>query len=153
MGDRGIVERIRMFAAKGAAGVELNEARLIENSGLEGDFYARGGDRQISILLAESRGLAERCNLAEGQEEKGLCSSRFKENILISGMPPNVLRTGTHLAAGGAVLEISGETKHCHEECVLYKAGKRCRLAGLNLFARIVKSGVIRNGDAVNIVQ
>ena len=143
----GIIEKIRTYSAKGTAGIELAEAALIENLGLKGDFYARGGERQISILLSENdESQAE-------QKEKGLCSLRFKENIRIGEMPPDVLVPGTRLEAGEAVLEISGITKQCHEECILYKTGKRCRLAGLNLFAMVVKGGIIRIGDRINVVQ
>ena len=140
----GIIAKISVYSEKGSAGAELAEARLIENSGLEGDFHATGGERQLSLLLAGSRD-----ELAE-QREKGLCFSRFRENICIRGLATDVLRSGARLKAGEAVLEITGETKHCHEECVLYKAGKPCSLAGQSLFAKVLKSGIIRAGDRID---
>jgi MOSC domain-containing protein YiiM len=139
----GIIEAIKVYPAKGEAGVELAEVQLIEDSGLEGDFHAKGGDRQISLLFAESR---------DGnalQKEKGFCFSRFKENISIRGFSPDAVRPGLRLETGEAVIEITGEIKHCHEECELYEAGKSCSLAGLNLFARVLKGGVIAIGDGV----
>ena len=141
----GIIEKIRAYSAKGDAGRELAEARLIVNSGLEGDFHATGGERQISLLLSASR------DKLTAQEEKGLCFSRFKENISIGVMAPDALRSGARLDAGEAVLEITGETKHCHEECTLFQAGKTCALAGHSLFAKVLKSGVIRKGDRINL--
>ena len=141
----GIVERIRIFPAKGAAGLELAEARLVENSGLEGDFHADGGDRQLSLLFAESREVA-------GLEGEGLCLKRFKENLCIRGLVSPDVKPGTRLSAGDAVLEITCEFKHCHEECTLYKKGKHCPLSGLNLFARVVKSGIIRVGASVQVM-
>jgi len=48
----GIVEKIRIFPEKGVVGVELAEVKLIKNAGLEGDYHADGGERQISILFA-----------------------------------------------------------------------------------------------------
>jgi len=139
----GIIECIKAYPAKGEAGVELTDGRLVENMGLEGDFHAVGGDRQISLLFAESR------ELLAGQKEKGLCFSRFRENISIRGMAADALRPGSRLGAGDALLEITGVTKHCHEECSLYEAGKVCPLTGMNLFARVIKTGVIRNGDTM----
>ena len=139
----GTIERIRVFPSKGTAGEELTEGRLIENSGLEGDFHALGGDRQLSLLFAETRD-----RVAE-QKERGLCLSRFRENISVRGMAPDGLKAGTRLEAGEAILEISGETKYCHEECSLFQKGKGCVLAGMNLFARVIKSGVIRNGNRI----
>ena len=139
----GTIERIRIFPTKGCAGIELAEARLIENSGIEGDFRAREGERQLSLLSAENR------EQLTGQKEKGLCFSRFRENISIRFTGPDPLMPGARLKAGEAALEISGETKHCHEECSLYRAGKPCPLAGLSLFAKVLKSGTLRPGDRI----
>ena len=141
---KGVIERIKVYPAKGEAGREAAEASFIENFGLEGDHHAKGGERQISILVEEA-----------GQGEKGLCHSRFKENLAVRGLAPSALRPGIRLEAGEAeqrvVLEITGETKHCHERCSLREAGKSCSLAGLNLFAKVLKSGVIRVGDGVSV--
>ena len=140
----GVIERIRSYSAKGETGKELTEARLIENLGLEGDFHAKGGERQISLLFTENRE-----ELAE-LKDKGLCFLRFRENITVKrgaavedGAP---IETGMRIEAGEALLEITGETKHCYEECVLFRAGKPCPLAGKSLFAKVLKSGVIRVG-------
>ena len=143
----GKIESIKVYHAKGEAGKELAEARLIENLGLEGDRHAKGGERQISFLLSECR------EQIANEKETGLCLARFKENINIRFLDPAVIKPGICLETGEAeqqaVLEITGETKHCHEECALYEAGKPCSLAGLNLFAKVLKSGVIRVGDEV----
>ena len=139
----GIIESIKVYHAKGEAGEERAEACLVKDLGLEGDFHATGGERQISILFVETRELLAK------QKERGLCFSRFRENISIRGMAADALRAGVRLEAGEAVLEISGEAKYCHEECSLYEAGKSCPLAGASLFARVLKGGVIRNGDRI----
>jgi cyclic pyranopterin phosphate synthase len=140
----GIIETIKVYSAKGTPGKELSEVRLNENLGLEGDFHAQGGDRQVSLLCAETK------DLLVQQKEKGLCFSRFKENITIRGIDCGLLRLGTRLEAG-AVLEITGETKSCYEECSLYKAGKRCPLSGMSLFAKVIKGGIMRVGDKVAV--
>ena len=140
------------YPQKGAGGIELNEGRLIENLGLEGDRHAKGGERQVSLLFVEN---PEKTTDSKPGAEKGLCFERFKENIAIRRQSPfsEYAAPGARLAAGEAVLEITGETKHCHEECTLFEAGKRCSLAGRNLFAKVVKSGVIRTGDGINPVK
>jgi len=144
MKKSGIIERIRVYAAKGEKGRDLAEARLIENLGLEGDFHATGGERQISLLFAESR---EKMPNEKPGEEKGLCFARFRENITIRGLEHAA--PGTRITAGDAVLEITGESKHCHEECSLFEAGKQCHLAGQNLFAKVVKGGTIHTGGSI----
>ena len=138
----GRIEKIKIYPAKGEAGKDLAEVRLIENLGLEGDYYAKGGERQISLLFTEDSGAVK---------EEGLCTSRFKENITIRRPQTECQApfSGIRLAAGEAMLEISGETKHCHEECPLYQAGKRCSLAGKNLFAKVIRGGIIHTGDVI----
>ena len=145
---KGIVGKIRIYPEKRAAGFELMEARLIEGHGLEGDCHAQGGERQISILFAESR------EMITSAKEKGLCFPRFNENITIEGMSSSQFAPGTRLYAGDAILEISSETKRCHKECGLYKNyedGKNCPLAGINLFAKVVKGGLIRAGARISL--
>ena len=139
----GIIEKIIIYPEKGAAGVELTEAQFIENLGLEGDCHAKGGERQVSLFFAESR------EKITGAKEKGLCFKRFGENISVRDISPSLLIPGVRFAAGEAVLQITKEIKHCHEECVLYESGKPCLLAGQSLFAKVVKSGFIRTGDSV----
>ena len=138
-----IVVTITIYPAKGKSGIEQTEAHLIENKGLEGDFHAVGGDRQLSLLVTETQ------HTITGQTEKGLCFSRYRENITITGIDTAVLRPGVRLLIGEAVIEITGEMKHCHVECSLYETGKRCPLAGMNLFAKVVKTGIIRKDDPV----
>ena len=144
--ELGIIERIRIFPAKGDKGIDLAEARLIENLGIEGDFHTKAGDsekpdaRQISLQFT-GNGESE-----NAQAEMGLCNRRFKGNITIKRRQTSFL-AGTRFTAGEAVLEISGETKRCHEECPLFREGKTCSLAGTNLFARVIKGGIIRIGD------
>ena len=60
-----------------------------------------------------------------------------------------MLRPGVQLVTGEATLTITGETKRCFKECPLFETGKRCPLAGLSLFAKVVKSGVICVGDKI----
>ena len=147
----GKIERIKIYTAKGEAGRELAEACLIENLGLEGDRHAKGDERQISLLLSECR------EQMANEKKAGLCLARFRENIRIRFLDPASMKPGVHLVAGEAgqqvVLEITGETKHCHEECSLYEAGKPCSLAGQNLFAKVLKGGVIRVGDEVSLTN
>jgi MOSC domain-containing protein YiiM len=142
----GTVEGIRVFPAKGKTGIEQNEGRFIENLGLEGDYHASGGERQISLSFFKrdiERMFAE--------NKTPLCFIRFNENITIMGLDVSNIQSGTRLSSGDVVLEITEATKHCHEECELFKAGETCSLAGLNLFARVVKGGTIHVGDRIDL--
>ena len=150
---QGVIERIRIYPQKGSAGLELQEAQLIEGLGLDGDYHAPAGKqpkpetRQLSLLPANSRDELTK------QKEKGLCFSRFKENICIHGITADAIRPGARLETEEVVLEITGETKRCHEECGLYQAGKLCPLAGQSLFAKVLKGGLIRAGDKITEIH
>ena len=143
----GTIQNIKIFPRKGSAAVELREGRLIENLGLEGDFHAKGGERQISLLFAATP-INDR---HDTQGEPGFCISRFKENINILFSKPVLSKAAKRFEIGEAILEISGETKPCHEECSLYKIGKPCSLAGLVFFAKVLKGGIISIGDRVSV--
>jgi len=143
----GTVAKIRAYPAKGEAGRELTEGKFIENLGLEGDFHASGGDRQVSLyFIYEDRA-------DPNPAATKLCFSRYSENITIVGIDASVIKSGMFLSSADVVLEITGETKHCHEECELFKAGEKCSLADLNLFARVVKGGIIRIGDEIKLTK
>jgi len=144
----GIIKSIKIYPAKGETGLEAHEAKLLENLGLEGDFHAKGGERQISLLFADNYINDQK---KQEQTKQGLCLSRFRENISVHFPEPVAIQAGTRLETEEAVLEITGETKRCHEECPLYEAGKSCSLAGLNLFARVLRSGVIRKGERLYV--
>ena len=142
----GEVAGIRAYPAKGEAGIKLKEGKFLENLGLEGDFHAKGGDRQISLNFFR-RDIEKMFT----DNKTPLCFIRFNENITILGLAASKIQRGTLLSSGDVVLEITAETKHCHEECELFKAGETCSLANLNLFARVVKGGTIRVGDRIDL--
>ena len=141
MGLQGTIIRLTRYSAKGIPGETLENARLVSGLGMEGDFYARGGDRQLSLLALEDR------QQIDTLTEPGLCSKRFKENILFDG--PAALNPGIRLAAGNALLEISDTGKHCFPECPLFSGGQDCVLAGRKFFAKVIRSGLIKTGDII----
>lgn len=136
----GKVERITRYPEKGKPGEALDEAMLVAGFGIEGNAASRG-ERQVSLLLLRG--------WLDAQAEQGLCFARFKENLLISGIKTELLKTGNRLAAGGAVLRIGAEQKRCFAECGLYAGGKPCLLAAGAVFAAVETGGIIRVGDAV----
>jgi MOSC domain-containing protein YiiM len=137
------VARLTRYAQKGENGEVVSNAVLITGAGMEGDFHAQGGERQISLLTAAAR------QWISAQKKQGLCFRRYKENILLDAASAAALASSTRLRIGEAVIEISGQGKHCFEECPLYKREEPCVLAGQNLFVKVIKGGAVRVGDAV----
>ena len=140
---KGKIVRIMVYPAKGEKGIQAEIVQLKKDLGIEGDFHSTGGDKQISLLSIESR------NWIDNAAEKGLCFSRFKENITTEGITLENLRAGHKLMARKTMLEITGESKHCHEECPLFRKGDLCHLSGQSLFAKVIHSGTLRVGDEV----
>jgi len=133
---------LTLYNKKGEPGTPLPELKLLDGIGVEGDFH-QGGDKQVSLLLAEVR------RWMEAQTKKGLCFERFRENVLIEGLPLENLENGSLLSLGDAVLRVSIGKKHCYEECGLFSRGAPCRLSGSAVFAVVERGGIIRIGDFV----
>ena len=134
---------LTLYRKKGEPGMALAEMTLLEELGVEGDFH-QGSERQVSLLSVETR------RWMEAQTEQGLCFKRFRENILIEGLPLEDLDNGCLLSAGDAILRISMRNKRCYDECRLFSKGIPCRLSGCAAFAVVDRGGVIRIGDSVS---
>ena len=143
MALRATVLGLTRYAAKGVPGETVQSARLLAGLGMEGDFHARGGERQLSLLSLEDR------RWMDSQDEPGLCFGRYKENILFDVAPAPV--PGTRLTLGGAVLETGDGGKRCSRQCRLFGRGLACALAGRGLFAKVVRGGVIQTGDYAEV--
>ncbi len=122
---------------------EVKEGVLKENSGLVGDIYSKGGEKQISFFSEEGR------NKIETQGIEGICTKRFYENITIKNLHLKNLQIGSLIKIEESILEVSHIGKECFPDCNLLKIGKFCPLAKDVIFAKVIKGGVIRNGDKI----
>jgi len=144
MASRAVVRKLTRYSAKGVPGETAQSARLVAGLGMEGDFHANGGERQLSLLSIEER------RWMESRTEPGLCFGRYKENILFDVAQP-ALVPGTRVAVGEAVLEISDGGKRCFGQCPLFDQGRVCVLAGRSLFAKVARGGIVRVGDYAEV--
>jgi len=123
------------------------EGVFIENVGMQDDAHAAPGiARQVSLLAVESiakmKGLGIELNPGD-----------FAENLTIEGMELFSLPVGTRLKVGGAaILEISQIGKSCHSGCAIFKEVGACIMPKEGVFARVIRSGRIGDGDAVEVV-
>lgn len=117
------------------------EVRAVAGLGLEGDFHARGGRRQVLLIDLE---ILEALGLKPGQ---------VKENLTVRGIDLQGLPAGTHLQVGSeAVLELTGPCTPCGRMDEI-RPGLQAELAGRRgVLARVVRGGVIRVGDPVRVV-
>lgn len=121
---------------------------LEENLGIRGDCHSDGSDRQISLLDVSAKAWME------SQEIKGFCFTKFKENILLEDSDIPQWKPGIHIKAGTAELVITKIQKHCYPEmCNIAKSGCICRLQGSSCFARVVRSGIMKVGDKIEMEE
>jgi len=135
---------LTQYPQKGAPGVSLSELELIAGIGVRGDHH-RGGDRQVSLLLAQA------VDWMEAQPENGLCVGRFRENMRITGLPPETIQSGCILLIGDTVLQIAADSKYCFDRCRFYSQTELCPFSQGALFATVVQGGIVKIGDAVSV--
>ena len=126
----------------------VDEGRLIEDFGLEGDAHAGKWHRQVSLLAKES------IEKAKGMRTDGLCHGVFAENLTTEGIELHTLPVGTLLKVGeDAVLEITQIGKECHDGCAIIALVGQCIMPREGVFARVVRGGVVRAGDEIAAID
>ena len=133
--------------ARGVRKENVEEGVLESGFGIRGD--AHGGDwhRQVSLLASESIEKMRKAGLDVGPGD-------FAENLTTEGIDLVALPLGTRLKIGDDVLlELTQKGKVCHERCAIFYQAGDCVMPREGIFARILKGGVIRPGDAIEVVS
>lgn len=131
---------------KGTKKHPVAEISLRPHHGIVGDAHAGDWHRQVSLLANESvdRMRKEGLTLAAGD---------FAENILTEGLTLRTLPVGTVLRAGEVRLEVTQIGKECHNDCAIKKAVGKCVMPTEGIFAVVVKEGVVRPGDEIEVLK
>jgi len=140
------IESIAISKKKGTRKVQVEEVSLIEDFGLEGDAHAGPWHRQVSFLASES---------IENARKQGLdvTFGDFAENIATSGIDWLKIPIGTRIKLGEtALVEVTQIGKECHNRCAIYYMAGDCIMPKEGIFARVLRGGKIRCGDALDIV-
>lgn len=133
-------------AAKGERKVDVGQGELLQGFGLAGD--AHGGDwhRQVSLLAIESIDKMRSAGLDVGPGD-------FAENLTTRGIDLYQLPIGTRLKVGDdALLEITQIGKVCHDRCAIYHQAGDCVMPREGVFAIVLEGGMVKTGDAMEIV-
>lgn len=118
---------------------------LREEHGIVGDAHAGEWHRQVSLLAKESIEKMQRMGL-------NVNAGDFAENITTSGIELNSLPVGSRLAMGETLLEVTQIGKECHTRCAIYHQAGDCVMPKEGIFARVLRGGVVRAGDAVELL-
>lgn len=131
---------------KGTKKHPVAEISLRPHHGIVGDAHAGDWHRQVSLLANES---VDRMR----QEGLTLAAGDFAENILTEGITLRTLPVGTVLRAGEVRLEVTQIGKECHNDCAIKKAVGKCVMPTEGIFAVVVKEGVVRPGDEIEVLK
>lgn len=131
---------------KGTKKEALAEGILKEDYGLVGDAHADCcTHRQVSLLAIESISKMRSLGFDVGPGD-------FAENLTTEGIALVSLPVGTHISIGDEViLEISQIGKECHSGCAIYRQIGKCIMPKEGVFAKVIRSGLVRTGDTIKI--
>ena len=129
---------------KGTKKTPVAEVTIKEDYGVVGDAHADcTTHRQVSLLAIES---------IDKMQGKGLDlkPGDFAENITTQGIDLVTLPVGTVFNVGDEViLKMTQIGKECHAGCAIRKQVGDCIMPREGIFARVIRGGVIRPGDAI----
>jgi len=146
MSTQGKIVAISISERRGIQKTNVESARLVENHGIEGDAHAGDWHRQLSLLAVESIAKMR----AKGAD---VHPGNFAENITTEGIDVPNLRVGDRLTLGEAEVEITQIGKECHAHCEIFRQVGDCVMPREGVFARVLKCGVLRIGDKVEVVS
>lgn len=131
---------------KGTQKVEIPEADIRENWGIEGDAHAGKWHRQISLLgLEKIEDFRTKCS--------GIDFGTFGENLVVEGYDLRSMPVGTKFRIGEVLLEMTQIGKECHSHCEIFKKVGDCIMPREGVFARVIKGGHIKKGDTVEAIM
>lgn len=144
---KGRVKAVCISERKGIQKHDVGEAFLRKDHGIEGDAHAGNWHRQVSLLAAESVAKVQKAI------DFQLKSGDFAENILTEGIELFTLPVGTVMQIGEALGEVTQIGKECHQGCAIRELAGDCVMPREGIFVKIVKSGKVKAGDEIKVVQ
>jgi MOSC domain-containing protein YiiM len=143
----GIVTSVNISEKKGTVKRPVPEIQLKLRHGIVGDAHAGDWHRQISLLAEESVDTMRR------ESPISLDAGVFAENLNTRGVDLKHLPIGTHLRVGETELEVTQIGKECHSDCAIKRAVGKCVMPTEGIFAVVVKEGIVRPGDTIEILE
>ncbi len=139
------LESIFYHKAKRTPPIELQEATLVKNKGLVGDYHYGDTDKQLTISDVRT------INWMTNSVEKGLCFERFFPNLIVDDL--SKLSTNDVIGVGSTKLVVTKNYKDCYaKKCHLYNKGSACRLREHVMFLKVLKGGMIHVKDNINLI-
>lgn len=131
---------------KGTGEKVVSEGFFKKDFGLIGDAHAdRSTHRQVSLLAIESINKMRSPGINVGPGD-------FAENLTTKGINLVSLSVGTRLSIGKEIiLAVTQIGKECHTGCAIFRQIGKCIMPREGVFARVIHSGLVRDGDQIGI--
>lgn len=126
----------------------VEEVRALLKIGLEGDFHARGGKRQVLLVEGET---LETLHLSPGDVRENITTQGISLMDLSAGQILEIV--GARSSHGGMpiLLEITGPCAPC-QRMEEIREGLEEELKGRRgILVRVMRSGTIRVGDSIKV--
>ncbi len=147
----GKVLSVNISEIKGVIKHPVEYVELKEDFGIIGDSHSGPGIRQVSLLSIES---IKKFEELKGNID-GLCEGKFAENITTEGLTLYEIPVGTKLKIGETIQEVSQIGKKCHADqgCEIAKRFGTCCMPKEGIFTIVLKGGIIKAGDSIEILN
>jgi molybdenum cofactor synthesis domain-containing protein len=143
----GTIISVNTSRHKGKKSPVGREVRLIQDSGIEGDFHAGRGHRQISLLDQKHIRAFENGGRKIGPGD-------FGENIVCAGLNLDAAGLGSEFSIGPeAKLAVTQIGKDCLSPCEIYRNLGDCIMPRTGLFCRVLKGGGLSAGSEIREVK
>ena len=130
---------------RGTVKTEVPSAVLTPEWGIISDAHGGSWHRQVSLLSAEK--------IEAFRKKIWVDYGAFGENLVVEGFNLATLPVPSFFAIGDAVLEMTQIGKDCHSDCAIKQAVGRCVMPTEGIFAVVVREGVVRPGDEIEILE
>ncbi len=131
-------------AKKGTRKRDVHQATLLPEHGVEGDAHAGDWHRQVSLLAEESIAKMRAVGLKVGP-------GSFAENLTTRGLDLPSLPVGSRIRIGETEMEVTQIGKVCHTKCAIYYLAGDCVFPREGIFARVLRGGPVKAGDAIEV--
>jgi len=121
---------------------ELQEARAVEDVGLQGCAHARPqGKRQVLLMDQETLDAFE------------LTPGIVRENVTTRGLDVNGLAIGQKLHIGEVELQVSAVCDPC-EQIEALRPGLQAAMQGRRgMLCKVVRGGLLKSGDEIVVIE
>ncbi len=144
---KGKIVAVNISEKKGVPKKTIEQGEFRVDHGLVGDAHAGNWHRQVSLLGIES------INKMKALGIEGLCTGKFAENLTTEGLELWKIPVGTKLKIGDTLQEVTQIGKECHVKCAIFQEIGSCVMPTEGIFTKVLKDGIIKAGDEIEVLE